>query len=126
MVKRTRSWLADTAKFYEVQKFCSLTNHVWDGCWIVANARAWRGLPDDLKAVVSRNFNDMAVQQRNDIAKLNDELIQTLQQKGLVFNKTDPAPFRKALRKAGFYTEWRGRYGDAAWAVLEQFSGNLT
>jgi TRAP-type transport system periplasmic protein len=51
---------------------------------------------------------------------------QSLQQKGLAFNETDPAPLRETLRKAGFYNEWRGRYGDAAWAVLEQFSGKPT
>jgi TRAP-type transport system periplasmic protein len=28
------------AKFYEVQKFVSLTNHMWDGSWLLANAAA--------------------------------------------------------------------------------------
>ena len=27
------------AKLYEVQKYCSLTNHMWDGFWFLANAR---------------------------------------------------------------------------------------
>ena len=31
----------DAAKLYEVQKFCSLTNHIWDGYWFIANGRAW-------------------------------------------------------------------------------------
>jgi TRAP-type transport system periplasmic protein len=53
-------------------------------------------------------------------------LKQSLQQKGLAFNDTDPDPFRDVLRKAGFYNEWRGRYGHAAWATLEEFSGKLT
>ena len=30
-----------TAKLYEVQKYCSLTNHMWDGFWFLANRRAW-------------------------------------------------------------------------------------
>ncbi len=37
--------LIKAAKFYEVQKYCSLTNHVWDGHWFCANAAAWKGLP---------------------------------------------------------------------------------
>jgi TRAP-type C4-dicarboxylate transport system substrate-binding protein len=24
-----------------VQKYCSLTNHMWDGYWFLANRRAW-------------------------------------------------------------------------------------
>src|SRR3954449_13574090 len=42
-----------TTKLYEVQKYCSLTGHVWDGYWILANRRAWQGLPEDLRAIVT-------------------------------------------------------------------------
>ena len=31
--------LIDLYKFYEVQKFVSLTNHMWDGFWTLANGR---------------------------------------------------------------------------------------
>ena len=58
------------------------------------------------------------------------QLVTTLQQdlanKGLVFNKTDPAPFRDKLRSAGFYTEWQKKYGDEAWAILERSVGKLS
>src|ERR1700742_3576135 len=39
--------LIESAKFYEVQKFCSLTNHAWDGFWLLASARIWKGVPPD-------------------------------------------------------------------------------
>ena len=29
-----------TGKFYEVQKYCALSNHCWSGYWIIANRRA--------------------------------------------------------------------------------------
>ena len=41
------------------------------------------------------------------------------------FNQPDPAPFRDKLRKAGFYAEWKGKYGDEAWAILEKSVGKL-
>src|SRR6201997_3138337 len=37
--------IISTAKLYEVQKFCSLTNHMWDGFWFLANRRAWDAVP---------------------------------------------------------------------------------
>jgi TRAP-type C4-dicarboxylate transport system substrate-binding protein len=43
-----------------------------------------------------------------------------------VFNEVDKAVFRAHLVEAGFYKEWRGRYGDAAWAMLEKYSGKLS
>jgi tripartite ATP-independent transporter DctP family solute receptor len=117
--------VADTAKFYEVQKFCSLTNHVWDGSWIVTNGRSWRGLPDDLKTIVSRGFNEAATPQREAVTKVNKDLEQSLREKGLAVNETDPAPFREVLRKSGFYSEWKSRYGEEAWALLEKAVGQL-
>jgi hypothetical protein len=37
--------LIDTAKLYEVQKYCSLTNHVWSGFHVGFNVNAWKKLP---------------------------------------------------------------------------------
>ena len=45
--------LIDLFKFYEVQKYVSLTNHMWDGFWTLANARAWAELPKDLQQIVA-------------------------------------------------------------------------
>ena len=64
--------------------------------------------------------------ERADVAKLNGELRGTLTAAGLAFNEVDPAPFRDTLRKAGFYTEWHGKYGDEAWRVLEESVGALS
>ncbi|MGI4942148.1 MAG: TRAP transporter substrate-binding protein, partial [Janthinobacterium lividum] len=33
--------IISAAKLYEVQKYCSLTNHMWDGWWFLMNRRAW-------------------------------------------------------------------------------------
>ena len=49
-----------------------------------------------------------------------------LASKGLVFNQPDVAPFRDKLRSAGFYNEWKGKYGEQAWALLEKAVGKLS
>ncbi len=113
------------AKLYEVQKFCSLTNHMWDGFWFLANRRMWEELPADLKTIVAKNLNAAAIAERADVAKLNANLQGDLAGKGLTFNTTDAAAFRDQLRRAGFYTEWKAKYGDEAWALLEKAVGKL-
>src|SRR5579862_6929522 len=118
--------IISTAKLYEVQKYCSLTNHMWDGFWFLANKAAWERLPESMRAIVARNVNAAAIKERDDVAKLNANLQQDLAGKGLAFNKPDAAPFRDKLRSAGFYTEWKGKYGDEAWAILEKSVGKLT
>jgi TRAP-type transport system periplasmic protein len=117
--------IISTAKLYEVQKYCSLTNHMWDGFWFLANRRAWESLPDDVRGIVAKNVNAAAMKERDDVEKLNATLQQELAAKGLAFNKPDAAPFRDKLRSAGFYTEWKGKYGDEAWAILEKSVGKL-
>ena len=114
-----------TAKLYEVQKYCSLTNHMWDGFWFLANQRAWQSLPDDVRAMVAKHINAAGLKEREDVAKLNASLQQDLTAKGLIFNRPDPAPFRSKLRAAGFYTEWKSKYGEEAWSLLEKSAGKL-
>lgn len=117
--------IIQVAKLYEVQKYCSLTNHIWDGFWFIANGAAWDRLPADLKTVVADAINGAGMRQREDIKKLNDSVQADLQSKGLVINAAASDSFRAKLRQAGFYKDWKGRFGEAAWDVLEQSVGKL-
>jgi tripartite ATP-independent transporter DctP family solute receptor len=117
--------LISTAKLYEVQKYCSLTNHMWDGFWFLANRRAWEKLPADVRDIVAKNINAAAVKERADTEKLNATVMEELKGKGLIFNQPNVAPFRQKLREAKFYAEWKGKYGDKAWDILEKAVGNL-
>ena len=118
--------LIEAAKFYEVQKYCSLTGHMWEGFWMVANRKNWEQLPQDLRDTTARLLNAGAVKQRDDMAKLNTTLEAQLKEKGLVFNTVDKKPFQQALKAGGFYGEWRQKYGEEPWKILERYSGNLS
>ena len=117
--------LIQSAKLYEVQKFCSLTAHTWDGHFIFGNAKKLQSLPKEVQESLSKNLNAAALKQREDIAKLNADAQAQLTKLGVTFNKPDPAPFRELLKSSGFYTEWKGKYGDEVWAKLEKYSGKL-
>lgn len=117
--------IISTAKLYEVQKYCSMTSHMWDGFWFLSNRRAWEALPDDIRSVVAKHINAAGLAERDDVAKLTETLQADLKTKGLEFNTPDPVPFRDALRKAGFYSEWKGKYGEEAWGLLEKVVGQL-
>jgi tripartite ATP-independent transporter DctP family solute receptor len=114
-----------TAKLNEVQKYCSITNHMWDGFWFLANRKAWERLPEDVRAVVAKHINAAGLKERADVAALNASLQKELSDKGMVFNAARAASFRDKLRSAGFYAEWKAKFGDEAWALLEKYSGKL-
>ncbi|MDR3101000.1 MAG: TRAP transporter substrate-binding protein [Paraburkholderia sp.] len=117
--------IIDTMRFYEVQKYCSLTNHMWDGWWFLANARSLNRLPKDLQEIVARHINAAAMRERQDIAALNARLETGLAAKGLKFGRPDTKAFRDVLQKNGFYAQWRKKYGEQTWAVLEKYTGKL-
>ncbi|HEY4372937.1 MAG TPA: TRAP transporter substrate-binding protein [Burkholderiales bacterium] len=117
--------IIQAAKLYEVQKYCSLTNHIWDGFWFIGNGRAWNRLPADLQTIAARAINEAGVKQREDVKKLNDTVQADLQSKGLAFNHPAADTFRAQLRKAGFYAEWREKFGAEPWGLLEQAVGKL-
>ena len=114
-----------TAKLNEVQKFCSVTNHMWDGFWFLGNKKSFECLPADLQAIVTKHINAAGLKQRDDVKKLNDGLQADLKAKGMAFNNTDAELFRNKLRAAGFYAEWHKKFGEEAWAVLEKYTGKL-
>jgi TRAP-type C4-dicarboxylate transport system substrate-binding protein len=117
--------LIDSAKFFEVQKFCSLTNHAWDGFWFVASGKTWPNVPADVQKLMTKHINAAAKKQREDIARANVDLQKSLERKGLVFNTVDTAAFRQALNKAGFYAQARDRFDKDAWALLVQHAGDI-
>jgi tripartite ATP-independent transporter DctP family solute receptor len=117
--------VTSVSKLYEVQKYCSLSNHMWDGFWMLGNKPAWDRLPTKIQEIVSRNFNTFALKERKDVADLNAMLRKTLEDKGMIFNTVDPEPFREKLRKNGFYAGWKREFGDEEWDLLEKVTGKL-
>ena len=117
--------LINIAKFYEVQKYCSLTNHAWDGFWLVANPRAWAELPADIQGLLTKHLNAAALREREDIAQANVTLRKDLEAKGLTFANADSAAFRQTLSRSGFYAQWKEKYGPEAWGHLLKYSGSL-
>ncbi|MGA3401442.1 MAG: TRAP transporter substrate-binding protein [Acetobacteraceae bacterium] len=117
--------LIDTAKLFEVQKYCSITNHVWSGFHVSFSIPAWQKLPPDLQEIAHRNFTEAAIAQRGDFVKMTQSEQQNLTAKGLTFNTVDTKPFRDVLSKNGFYPEMKKASGDQAWALLEKYVGPL-
>ena len=114
-----------TARLYEVQKSCSLTGHVWDGYWVLGNKRSFQRLPTDLQEVIRRELDKAATEQRTDVARLNGTLTSDLKARGINIINVPQDDFRRTLASTSFYSEWKAKYGPAAWQLLEKVSGKL-
>jgi TRAP-type C4-dicarboxylate transport system substrate-binding protein len=118
--------VVEAARFYEVQKYCSMTDHIWGGFWIVASGKTFPKLPADVQEIVSRQINAAALVQRQQVIDLNSSLEPSLTAHGITFNKVDRSLFRTELQSKGFYTQWKEKYGNEAWSLLEQYAGQLS
>jgi tripartite ATP-independent transporter DctP family solute receptor len=118
--------LIETQKFYQVQKYCSMTNHMWVGYWMLVNGNFWKSLPPEDQKIVAAGFDEQAPKQRKANNDLNNSLRDTLTKQGMIFNDTDPKLFQAALTKSGFYTDWQKQFGPELWAALESYTGKLT
>lgn len=113
-------------RFYEVQKYCSLSRHVWSGYWTFISKKQWDLLPPDLQGLIRTYMNKAAVQQRKDNQSIEESVHDKLRRQGLIFNDVAIDTIKNRLRSSGYYSRWRTEFGDTAWKTLEKYTGPLT
>ena len=118
--------LIDSQKFYEVQKYCSLTNHMFVGYWVLANPDAFNKLPKDMQNLVAGALDEGAPSQREANVHEDATVRGKLASEGLQIADVDRGAFRKKLVEAGFYKQMRDQFGPKAWGLLEKYAGKVT
>ena len=117
--------LIEQQKFYEVQKYVSLSNHIWSGYWLLMNPDAWKRLPPDIQALFTRELNAAALKARQDTDRLNSSVADKLRRRGMQFNPVEVAGFKKKLVDAKYYDRWKAEFGPKAWSALERYANKL-
>jgi tripartite ATP-independent transporter DctP family solute receptor len=83
-----------TAKFFEVQKYLTLSGHVYSNNVVFASKAWFDKLPADIQAGVREAVQEAAVLVRTESIKFDKELVGKLQAGGMVVNDIkDKAPF---------------------------------
>ncbi len=118
--------LAKTTRLFEVQKYMSITSHLWDGWFTLINPRAFGKLPKDMQDLVMAEFDQAGMDVRRDLLALNEDAKKFMAEKGMIFNTVaDTSSFKKKLQDVGFYKEWKEKLGADVWKALEDISGPL-
>ncbi len=82
--------LVYTSKFYEVQKFYSLTGHVYSATMLVANDDFFASMPEDLWKIVEDAGKRYVVEQRALAEVQEQEFLEELKKTGLQINDLTP------------------------------------
>jgi TRAP-type C4-dicarboxylate transport system substrate-binding protein len=86
-----------TQRFYEVQKYLSLTKHVFYPRMYCINEKFLQSLPPDLKAITEKTASDAATVQRRLNTELDDSLVERFKKETKIQVNTDVD--REAFRK---------------------------
>ena len=84
------------AKFQEVQKFLSVTNHVYTPSFLTTGTNTWANWPQEIRDVIQQTAKEMEAWSYEKGAKDDDVLRDKLVAAGMKINTADRAAFVKA------------------------------
>ena len=106
-----------SGKFQEVQKYLSLTGHVYSPAYLVTSVSQWKKWPDDIKSAVSecaKSASDFAYKKS---AEMDNNLLAVVKKAGVKVNKADKQAFIDASKP--IYKEF-GQQVDGGQKLIEQ------
>jgi tripartite ATP-independent transporter DctP family solute receptor len=87
-----------SAKFHEVQKYLSLTGHVYTPAYITTGAKKWASLPADVRKILEETARELQSFVYATAEKDENELLGKIKAAGVQVNEADKAAFVKASK----------------------------
>ena len=88
----------DASKFAEVQRYLSLTNHVYTPGYLVVGTEKWARLPADLRADLERVARETQGYVYETGARIDEELLGKMKDSGMEINEIDRQSFVNASK----------------------------
>jgi tripartite ATP-independent transporter DctP family solute receptor len=104
------------SKFYEIAKYCTLTQHIYNPIVVVINKAAFDHIPDALKADVVAAATEATNYERQLAASTEAKAFTDLKAHGLIVTETDRVFFRQAVKPT--WAEFSAKYPATA-PILE-------
>ena len=93
-----------SAKFQEVQKYLSLTGHVYTPAYVTVGKKSWDKLPPDVQQALEEVAKETQTYVYETAARLEKDLLDKLKAGGIEVNEADKAAFIAASK--GIYDEF--------------------
>ena len=87
-----------TSKFQEVQKYLSMTDHVYTPAYLVTSVARWKALPADVRKGIEEAARETQAFVYKTGAQQDEELLGKLKKGGMKVNDADKAAFRAASK----------------------------
>lgn len=108
-----------TSSFFEVQKYLSLTGHVWSPASLMVSKPTWNRISPDDRKVVKAAADHWRDEQRRMIAESDKQYLVQLKEKGMQINEVDKAPFAAAV--APVWKSYESTYGPELMGLVKKY-----
>lgn len=98
------------SRFYEVQKYLSLTEHFYPVCPLMVSDLMWDKLSDEDTEIVKQELYDMVDYERKIAGEELDKTLEAIKESGMEVNEVDKAAFKEAISPV--YEKYEEQYGD--------------
>lgn len=85
-------------KFQEVQKYLSLSGHVYTPAYVAVGKKRWESLPPDVRKILEETAREVQAFVYQSAARFDDELVDKMKGAGMKVNAVDKAAFVKASK----------------------------
>ena len=103
-----------TTKFFEVQDYLSITNHLYTVTYLLMSEEKYQELPQELQLLVQQAGADASQHTVRIGQKSEQEIIDFLKEKGMEVNEADVAAFQD--KSTPLWDEWAAEQSDPALA----------
>jgi tripartite ATP-independent transporter DctP family solute receptor len=87
-----------SSKFHEVQKYLSLTGHVYTPAYLTTGKKRWESLPADVRKILEETAKETQAYVYQTAARLDNELLDKMKAAGVQVNEVDKDAFVKASK----------------------------
>ncbi len=106
------------SRLYEVQKYLSLTGHVYSPVVIMISDDFFKKLPEDLRKIVVEAFEEVRPAARKMVEDQETELVVQLREKGMEVNPVEPEAFQAKM--GGVYDDFVKSVGKEAQEFIDR------
>lgn len=106
-----------TNKFYEVQQYMAITNHIYNSAYIIVGKKWYEGLPEDLRKIVTDGLKEVETWQMKTCEEIDVRYLGELKAAGMQVTTPNIADFRNAVMPV--YQVFINQYGREAQVIID-------
>ncbi|HHX51837.1 MAG TPA: TRAP transporter substrate-binding protein DctP, partial [Clostridia bacterium] len=107
-------------RYYEVQKYITLTGHQWAGIMLMINDKLWNQIPEDYQKIMVEAAKEAETWQRKEINAREGEFLEEMKQAGMevtILTPDEKSQFQELMK--AIWTEFEDTVGkDIVQAVI--------